>query len=108
MAMDFLNKAKEILDSVEIKAGEFVYDQKNNIKIAKVCSELKRNYEKLGRLSYRKLKGMAIDENEFDTIVTRIEFLKEQLNCLRDGRYEDSVSSFVFEDGELVVDEEQE
>ena len=51
---------------------------------------------------------MAIDENEFDTIVTRIEFLKEQLNCLRDGRYEDSVSSFVFEDGELVVDEEQE
>lgn len=108
MAMDFLNKAKEILGSVEIKAGEFVYDQKNNIKIAKVCSELKRNYEKLGRLSYRKLKGMAIDENEFDTIVTRIEFLKEQLNCLRDGRYEDSVSSFVFEDGELVVDEEQE
>ncbi len=106
--MDFLNKAKEILGSVEIKAGEFVYDQKNNIKIAKVCSELKRNYEKLGRLSYRKLKGMAIDENEFDTIVTRIEFLKEQLNCLRDGRYEGSVSSFVFEDGELVVDEEQE
>ena len=48
------------------------------------------------------------DENEFDTIVTRIEFLKEQLNCLRDGRYEDSVSSFVFEDGELVVNEEQE
>ena len=46
--MDLFNKAKEFLDTVEIKAGEFVYDQKNNIKIAKVCSELKRNYEKLG------------------------------------------------------------
>ena len=63
-------------DTVEIKAGEFVYDQKNNIKIAKVCSELKRNYEKLGRLCYRKCKNLVIDDNEFDATMLKIETLK--------------------------------
>ena len=96
--MDLLNKAKEFLDTVEIKAGEFVYDQKNNIKIAKVCSELKRNYEKLGRLCYRKIKNISIDDNEFDAIITRIELLKEELNCLRDGNVEYSSDCFVFDD----------
>ena len=103
--MDLFNKAKEFLDTVESKAGEFVYDQKNNIKIAKVCSALKWNYEKLGRLCYRKCKNIAIDDNEFDAIITRIEVLKEELNCLRDGDIEYSSDCYVFEDGELVSEE---
>lgn len=103
--MDLLNKAKEFLDTVEIKAGEFVYDQKNNIKIAKVCSELKRNYEKLGRLCYRKCKNLAIDDNEFDATMLKIETLKKELECLRNGDVEYSSDSYVFEDGELVVED---
>lgn len=99
--MDFVSKAKEILENIEIKTGEFIYDQKSNIKIAKVCSELKKAYEKLGRLSYRKLKGIAVDDNEFDLTVNKIEVLKMALTSLREGVYGDE-DSIVFEDGEPV------
>lgn len=99
--MDFLNKAKEVLENIEIKTGEFIYDQKSNIKIAKVCSELKKAYEKLGRLTYRKLNNIAVDNNEFDLTVERIDVLKTELTALREGisGFDDSI---VFEDGEPV------
>ena len=53
--MEILNKAKEVLETIEIKTGEFIYDQKSNFMIAKVASEMKKAYEKLGRLTYRKI-----------------------------------------------------
>ena len=99
--MDFLNKAKEVLENIEIKTGEFIYDQKSNIKIAKVCSELKKAYEKLGRLTYRKLNNIAVDNNEFDLTVERIDVLKTELTALREG-ISGCDDSIVFEDGEPV------
>lgn len=99
--MEFLNKAKGLFETLEIKTGEFIYDQKSNLKIAKVCSELKKAYEKLGRLTYRKLKNSAVDDNEFDLTVEKIEVLKMELTALREGVYGDA-DSIVFEDGEPV------
>ena len=99
--MEFLNKAKGLFETLEIKTGEFIYDQKSNLKIAKVCSELKKAYEKLGRLTYRKLKNLAVDDSEFDLTVEKIEVLKMELTALREGVYGDADSIF-FEDGEPV------
>lgn len=99
--MEFVNKAKEFIETLEIKTGEFIYDQKSNIQIAKVCSDLKKAYEKLGRLTYRKLKNIAVDDNEFDLAVERVEVLKMELEALRSGVYGDA-DSVVFEDGEPV------
>lgn len=99
--MEFLNKAKGLFETLEIKTGEFIYDQKSNLKIAKVCSELKKAYEKLGRLTYRKLKNLAVDDSEFDLTVEKIEVLKMELTALREGVYGDA-DSIVFEDGEPV------
>lgn len=106
--MDILSKAKELFDAVEIKTGEFIYDQKCNIKIARVCSDLKKQYEKLGRLCYRKLKGMWVDDNEFDSIVNIIEALKDELDCLRAGEYDDGADTVCFVDGEPVSGEQAE
>ncbi len=101
--MELFNKAKDILNSVNLKTGDFINDQKCNIKIAKVCAELKRNYEKLGRLSFRKIKGVKVDDAVFDATIDNIEILKLELDALRNGEfYNDSV---VFENGELVEGE---
>lgn len=105
--MEFVNKAKEFIETLEIKTGEFIYDQKSNIQIAKVCSDLKKAYEKLGRLTYRKLKNIAVDDNEFDLAVERVEVLKMELEALRSGVYGDA-DSVVFEDGEPVEEPSKE
>ncbi|MBE6798864.1 MAG: hypothetical protein E7525_03695 [Ruminococcaceae bacterium] len=105
--MEFVNKAKEFIETLEIKTGEFIYDQKSNIQIAKVCSDLKKAYEKLGRLTYRKLKNIAVDDNEFDLAVERVEVLKMELEALRSGVYGDA-DSVVFEDGEPVEEPSEE
>ncbi len=101
--MDLISKAKELFDTATIKTGEFVYDQKCNLQIAKVCAQLKKQYERLGRLTYRKLQGLKIDENEFDSVVEKIDVLKMELSALREGGAEEAdFDSIVFEDGEPV------
>ena len=101
--MDFLEKAKVVLGAASAKTGDFVYAQKCNIKIARVCAELKKYYERLGRLTYRKIKGMKVDDNEFDSLIEKIEVLKIELAALREGKVEEpECNSIVFEDGELV------
>ena len=68
--MEILNKAKSLFDTVNVKTGELIYEQKCNLKMAKVCAELKKAYEKLGRLTYRKLNGISgfprMAESEYD------------------------------------------
>ena len=105
--MDFFEKAKEILDTVEIKTGEFIYDQKCNIKIAKVCAELKKAYENLGRMSFRKIKDIPVDDNEFESAVLTVELLKSELNALRTGNYHSDSDSIIFEDAEVIADSEE-
>lgn len=105
--MEIFNKAKDILENIEIKTGEFIYDQKSNLQIAKVCSEMKKAYEKLGRLTFRKLKGLSISDDEFDLAVQRVEILKAQLEALREGSYSNA-DSVIFEDGEPVDIDSQE
>lgn len=101
--MDFLEKAKSVLDTATAKTGDFVYSQKCNIKIARVCGDLKKLYERLGRLTYRKIKGIKVDDNEFDSLIEKIEILKMELAALREGKVEEpQYDSIVFEDGELV------
>ena len=101
--MDFLSKAKEVLNTVSGKTGDFIYDQKCNIQMARVCADLKKAYERLGRLSFRKIKGLKIDDNEFDATIEKIEIFKTELACLREGKVEDAeYDSIVFEDGEIV------
>jgi hypothetical protein len=99
--------AKDAFSSASEKTSGLIYDQKCNIKLAKVCSELKKAYERLGRLCYRKLKGLKIDDNEFDAAVERVEALKIQLAELREGKAIGStdMQSIVFEDGEQVTNE---
>ncbi len=101
--MELLNAAKNLWGSVNVKTGELIYEQKCNLKMAKVCAELKKNYEKLGRLTYRKLKGVKVDDALYDSIVDNIEILKIELDALRNGKFSDD--SVVFEDGELVEGE---
>ncbi len=101
--MEMLEKAKELFDTATAKTGDFVYSQKCNMKIARVCGQLKKCYERLGRLTYRKIKNIKIDDNEFDNLIDKIEVLKMELAALREGEVEEpKFDSIVFEDGELV------
>ncbi len=101
--MEILNKAKELFDTATVKTEEFIYDQKCNLQITRVCADLKRTYERLGRLCFRKIKGLKIDDNEFDLIVEKIENLKLELTALREGKVEEpEFESIVFEDGEPI------
>ena len=104
--MEIFEKAKSLFNTASEKTGNFVYSQKCNLKIARVCAELKREYERLGRLTYRKLKGMKVDD-EFDATVEKVEILKMELAALREGKaQEPQFDSIVFEDGELVEPED--
>jgi hypothetical protein len=106
--MEILNRAKELFDTASTMAGDFIYDQKCNIQIARVCADLKKEYERLGRLCYRRLKGIEVDENEFNSIVDKIEVLKLELNALREAKIEEAeFDSIVFEDGEPVDTDEE-
>ena len=105
--MEFLNKSKEMFETLELKTGEFIYDQKSNIKIAKLCSDLKKAYEKLGRLTFRKLNDIAVDDNEFDIAVENVAALKAELDALRSGQSGDE-NSVVFEDADVLEAESEE
>ncbi len=101
--MEILEKAKTLLSTASAKTGDFVYSQKCNLKIARVCGDLKKCYERLGRLTYRKIKSIRVDDNEFDSLIEKIEILKMELAALREGKVEaPQYDSIVFEDGELV------
>ncbi len=101
--MEMLEKAKALFSTASAKTGDFVYSQKCNLKIARVCGDLKKCYERLGRLTYRKIKNIKVDDNEFDALIDKIEVLKIELAALRDGKAEaPQFESIVFEDGELV------
>lgn len=101
--MEMLEKAKDLFSAASTKTGEFVYSQKCNLKIARVCGDLKKCYERLGRLTYRKIKNMKVDDNEFDNLIDKIEVLKMELAALREGKVEQpQIGSIVFEDGEIV------
>ena len=101
--MDIFNKAKDLFDIATVKTGEFVYSQKCNLQLAKVCAELKWEYERFGRLCFRKLKGAKVDDNEFDALVEKIEILKLEISAIREGNVEEPEdNSVIFEDGELV------
>lgn len=101
--MEFLSKAKSLLGTVNTKTGELIYEQKCNLKMAKVCAELKKAYEKLGRLTYRKLNGVKVDDAVFDAAVETVEVLKIELDALRNGKFSDD--SVVFENDELISGE---
>ena len=58
--MEFLNKAKDLLNVAGAKTEDFIYEQRCNLEIARVCSQLKKAYERLGRLSYKKLNSLTI------------------------------------------------
>lgn len=106
--MEFLNKAKEVLETVEVKTEEFIYDRKCNLQLAKLCSDLKKQYEKLGRLSYRKFSGLKIDDNEFDAVMENIDVLKTEIKCIRDGKMSATeFETIVFEDGEQVTNDNE-
>lgn len=106
--MEILNKAKAMFDTAAVKTGELIYDGKCNIQLARVCAELKKQYEKLGRLCYRKLNGQKVDDNEFDSLVEKIGVLKTEIEALREGRVEEpEFESIVFEDGEPVGEPEE-
>lgn len=101
--MELLSKARELFDTATVKTEEFIYDQKCNLQIARACADLKKQYERLGRLCFRKIKGLKIDDNEFDAVVEKIEVLKVELTALREGKIEEpEFDSIVFEDGEPV------
>ncbi len=101
--MEMLEKAKELFSAASTKTGKLVYSQKCNLKIARVCGDLKKCYERLGRLTYRKIKNIKVDDNEFDNLIDKIEVLKMELAALREGKVEQpQIDSIVFEDGELV------
>lgn len=101
--MELINKAKELFDTATVKTGDFIYDQKCNLQIARVCADLKKQYERLGRLCFRKIKGLKIDDNEFDSVVEKVEVLKLELSALRENKVEaPEFDSIVFENGESV------
>ncbi len=101
--MEFLNKAKDLLNVAGAKTEDFIYEQRCNLEIARVCSQLKKAYERLGRLSYKKLNNITVDDNVFDSAVAEVDALKQELSELRaDKEASKDFSTYTFEDGEPI------
>ncbi len=87
---DFFVKAKEAVDTLGEKAGQFVDVSKLNIKMAELKNDMKNEYETLGKAVY-KAKKENIDDDatvnyevaQIDNLTLQIEELKKQIATMK-------------------------
>lgn len=95
--MDFDNvivKAKEVFEVAYKKTGDVVASGKQKYDVSVLQNKLSKNYEALGRLTYKAIKnGRAIDLDADDTLnekikarVNRIEELKNEIMAVKNQK----------------------
>lgn len=87
---DIFVKAKGAVDAIGEKAGQYVDVSKLNIRLMELKSDLKNEYENLGKTVYKCAKEGADGKSEVNVIVAqidninlRIEDLKKQIATLK-------------------------
>ncbi len=87
---DIFVKAKGAVDAIGEKAGQYVDVSKLNIRLMELKSDLKDEYENLGKTVYKCAKDGADGKSEVNVIVAqidninlRIEDLKKQIATLK-------------------------
>ena len=87
---DIFVKAKGAVDAIGEKAGQYVDVSKLNIHLMELKSELKGEYENLGKIVYKYNKSGEDGKTEFnvciaqiDNINLRIEELKKQIATIK-------------------------
>lgn len=87
---DFLVKAKNAVGNLGEKAGQFVDVSKLNIKMAELKSDLKNEYESLGKTIYKATKEQIDDQStinyeiaQIDNLNLRISELKTQIATMK-------------------------
>ena len=79
-----LTKTKAIMNVVGEKVNEFVDVSKTNIKISELKSELKSEYEKLGKLMYESRKNNIEEINsEINKFVSKIDLIYNKMEKLK-------------------------
>lgn len=87
---DIFVKAKGAVDAIGEKAGQYVDVSKLNIRLMELKSDLKNEYENLGKTVYKCAKEGTDGKSEvnvivaqIDNITLRIEDLKQQIATLK-------------------------
>lgn len=72
-------KARDVIDTVGKKSGDFISLQKLKIDSAKINSLISKDYETLGRIVYTNMKNEAELDDGIDEIVASIKNHKREL-----------------------------
>ncbi len=80
---DLFVKAKVAVDVIGEKAGQFVDTSKLNIKMAEMKSELKKEFESLGKTVYNANKNNTESKFEVDIQIRQIDSLHVQIEKLK-------------------------
>ena len=80
---NFMNKARELADSVGKVTGELVDDSRLKIQEIKLNSELKDAYERLGTVVYDGIKSGARNQALVDLVVSEIDGIRRDLDSLK-------------------------
>lgn len=78
---DTVVKAKDVIDTVGKKSGDFISLQKLKIDVAKTNSLISKDFETLGRIVYTNMKNSAEPDDGTDEIVASI---REHRKTLRE------------------------
>lgn len=80
---DFFVKAKTAVGNIGEKAGQFVDVSKLNIRMAELKSDLRNEYENLGKSVYKSKKEQVEDLAAMNYIIAQIDNLGIQIDELR-------------------------
>jgi ribosomal protein L40E len=77
-------KAKEVIDKTGKKAGEVIAVQKLKVNAASITSQIAKDYEAIGRLTYDGIKKDSQNTEAIDAIVREIDEKLEQLDKIQE------------------------
>ena len=103
-----MDKARETMDVATAKANEMIAIQKQKFEIATLKSKRNKDFEMLGKLYFKKLKGADMDDEAIDLIVNEItdktreiKKIKAEIDAVKNGSKCPECDSVVDEDCEI-------
>lgn len=103
-----MDKARETMDVATAKANEVITVQKQKFEIANLKNKRNKDFELLGKLYFKKLKGVETDDEAIDLVVNEItdktreiKRLRTEIDAVKNGVKCPECDSLLEEDAEI-------
>lgn len=103
-----MDKARETMDVATAKANEVITVQKQKFEIATLKTKRNKDFELLGKLYFKKLKGVDTDDEAIELVVNEItdktreiKRLRAEIDAVKNGIKCPECDSLLEEDAEI-------